>query len=131
LHRKQRPASWVTIEERIAVPAVIAEHAPKTEVVLVDCLTLWLSNLLYEWRDDDTATLQRKAREQTAEFTDACNSGKVIAVTNEVGSGIVPESALARRFRDVHGFMNQQMARAAAEVYLLVSGIPLRIKAVT
>ena len=128
LHRDSRPACWVTVEEPLNVPAVVAAHAPSADFLLVDCLTIWLSNLLYKWRELDTATVQEKTIEQVSELTTASRAGRVIAVTNEVGSGIVPESAVARRFRDLQGFMNQQIARAADDVYLLVSGIPVRIK---
>ena len=99
-----------------------------SNIVLVDCVTVWLSNLLFEWRSDDEMQLERKAREQAGGLIEASRSGHVISVTNEVGSGIVPESLVARQFRDLQGFVNQQLAQAADAVHLVVSGIPLQIK---
>jgi len=127
-HRSSRPASWLTVEEPIAVAEVAGRHASNTDIVLIDCLTVWFSNLLFEWRNDAPHTIERKAQEQIAELISISKRGNVIAVTNEVGSGIVPESFVARQFRDIHGFINQRVAQAADAVYLLVSGIPLRIK---
>jgi adenosylcobinamide kinase/adenosylcobinamide-phosphate guanylyltransferase len=127
-HRTSRPVSWHTVEEPLAVPGVVRSHASKSDFVLIDCLTLWLSNLLFEWRKNDATTVERKACEQARELAEASNQGTVIAVTNEVGSGIVPESSLARQFRDLQGLVNQQIARAAETVYLLTSGLPIRIK---
>jgi adenosylcobinamide kinase/adenosylcobinamide-phosphate guanylyltransferase len=128
LHRESRPGFWLTIEEPVAVPAAVAKHSASVDFVVVDCLTVWLSNLLYEWRVYEMAAVQQKTMQQADELITASRTGKVIAVTNEVGSGIVPESPLARRFRDLQGFMNQRIARAADNVYLVVSGIPLPVK---
>jgi adenosylcobinamide kinase/adenosylcobinamide-phosphate guanylyltransferase len=88
---------------------------------LVDCLTIWLNNLIFHNEDTVVATKELiKVLEQ--------RSDPVVLVTNEVGSGIVPENALARRFRDEAGRMNQIISQVADEVYLSVSGIPLQIK---
>ena len=127
-HRASRPAWWLTVEEPIAVADVAGRHASSTNVVLIDCLTVWFSNLLFEWRNDDPLLVERKTHEQVAKLISISKRGNVIAVTNEVGSGIVPESRVARQFRDIQGFINQQVAEAADAVYLLVSGIPLLIK---
>jgi adenosylcobinamide kinase/adenosylcobinamide-phosphate guanylyltransferase len=90
--------------------------------IVVDCLTLWLSNLMFAGVDDirsETANLLRIAIESPA---------AVILVTNEVGCGIIPDNALARRFRDLSGSMNQQAAAAAQEAYWMMFGVPMRIK---
>jgi adenosylcobinamide kinase / adenosylcobinamide-phosphate guanylyltransferase len=127
-HRSSRPICWRTVAEPLAVPDVVRTHASGSDFILIDCLTLWLSNLLFEWRDSDAATVERRACEQARELTEASTQGRVIAVTNEVGSGIVPESSVARQFRDIQGLINQQIARAADAVYLLTCGIPIQIK---
>jgi adenosylcobinamide kinase/adenosylcobinamide-phosphate guanylyltransferase len=127
-HRSSRPSCWRTVEEPLAVPDVVRAHASGSDFILIDCLTLWLSNLLFEWRDSDPATVERRACEEARELTEASTQGRVIAVTNEVGSGIVPESSVARQFRDIQGLINQQIARAADAVYLLACGIPMQIK---
>jgi adenosylcobinamide kinase / adenosylcobinamide-phosphate guanylyltransferase len=127
-HQESRPASWATVEEPIETAKAIACHVEEADVILIDCLTLWLSNLLFEWRDQDLTSIERRAREQAAKLINLSKRGNIIAVTNEVGSGIVPESLVARQFRDIQGLVNQQIARAADVVYLIVSGIPMRIK---
>jgi adenosyl cobinamide kinase/adenosyl cobinamide phosphate guanylyltransferase len=127
-HRADRPASWLTIEEPLAVPSVIEAHASGSDFILIDCLTLWLNNLILEWRNDSFAALEAKAYAQAEALITATRHTRVVAVTNEVCSGIVPEPPLARQFRDLQGFVNQQMARAADAVYLLTCGIPMRIK---
>jgi adenosylcobinamide kinase / adenosylcobinamide-phosphate guanylyltransferase len=127
-HRATRPGSWRTIEEPLAVPSVIEAHASESDFILIDCLTLWLNNLLLEWGSDSFATLETKAMAEAQALITAAQHGTVVAVTNEVGSGIVPESPVARQFRDLQGFLNQQMARAANTVYLLTCGIPMQIK---
>jgi adenosylcobinamide kinase/adenosylcobinamide-phosphate guanylyltransferase len=127
-HRSSRPICWRTIEEPLAVPDVVRAHASGSDFILIDCLTLWLSNLLFEWRDSDPAAVERRVCEQARELAEASTLGRVIAVTNEVGSGIVPESSVARQFRDIQGIVNQQIARAAGAVYVLTCGIPIQIK---
>ncbi|HUJ74144.1 MAG TPA: bifunctional adenosylcobinamide kinase/adenosylcobinamide-phosphate guanylyltransferase, partial [bacterium] len=94
--------------------------------VVVDCITIWISNLLLE----DEKFGESQAAEQATRLADAANraSAGVIVVTNEVGSGVVPDNELARRFRDCAGRANQVLAREAEEVYLCVSGIPVAIK---
>jgi adenosylcobinamide kinase/adenosylcobinamide-phosphate guanylyltransferase len=127
-HRESRPSSWITVEEPIGVPEATAHLAPKADIILIDCLTVWFSNLLFKWRDENPLTIERRAEEQSSQLIHASRYGNVIAVTNEVGSGIVPESPVARQFRDIHGILNQHVAKAADTVYFLVSGMPLRIK---
>lgn len=125
-HRREREAGgWVTVEAPLDLAAALRAQA--ADVVLVDCLTLWIGNLLHERGDDlDEAQVVRRA----GEVLDAARGrgGAVLFVTNEVGSGIVPDNPQARRFRDLAGRCNQVVAAGADEVVLLVSGIPLRVK---
>ncbi len=116
-HRANRGAEFATVEAPVELPAAI--RSVDGDAVVVDCLTLWLANILD--RDVDAATQQL---EDATRSSRAC----VILVTNEVGCGIVPDNALAREFRDRAGILNQRMAEIAAEVYLMVFGQPLRIK---
>lgn len=120
-HRADRDARWTTVEEPLDLPAAISAHSREDTVVLVDCLTLWASNLLLADRDAAAATLaltEAVARRQ----------GALILVANEVGLGIVPDNALARRFRDYAGTINQAVAAAVGEVVMMFAGIPMQIK---
>jgi adenosylcobinamide kinase/adenosylcobinamide-phosphate guanylyltransferase len=119
-HRKRRPAGWTIIEtphELADIFSRIDEAAP----VLVDCLTLWLSNRLLA-----DANLEKETEALVSVL--AHHMGPVVLVTNEVGSGIVPDNALARRFRDAQGRLNQRMAALADRVVLVVAGLPLVVK---
>jgi adenosylcobinamide kinase / adenosylcobinamide-phosphate guanylyltransferase len=118
-HRLERGDEFVTIEEPIEIVRVIGQS--KFDVLVVDCLTLWISNVILAQRDCDAEVERLATASQTA-------MGTVIFVTNEVGSGIVPDNALAREFRDRAGFLNQRIATIAQEVYLMAFGQPLRIK---
>jgi adenosylcobinamide kinase / adenosylcobinamide-phosphate guanylyltransferase len=122
LHRAERDATFTTIEEPLELAQSITQCAAQFDVILVDCLTLWVSNLLVQ----DATDIDERGAELAR--TAAATSAICIVVTNEVGCGIVPENALARRFRDHAGRLNQQAARAAREVYLLHFGIPSRLK---
>ncbi|MCS7078849.1 MAG: bifunctional adenosylcobinamide kinase/adenosylcobinamide-phosphate guanylyltransferase [Chloracidobacterium sp.] len=127
-HREERPAAWRVIEEPRALAAAYAQAA-EAGVVLVDCLTLLVSNWLLSMPDDADGCLT--ALETTlAAFlqTFARREQTVIVVSNEIGLGIVPDNALARRYRDLLGLVNQKVAAAATEVYWVVAGIPWRIK---
>ena len=120
LHRHQRADAWETTE----VPLDLAETLaglPLAQPVLVDCLTLWLSNLLLADRDPEAET------DLLATALDR-RRGPVVLVANEVGFGIVPDNALARRFRDAAGRLNQRVAATADRVVLTVAGIPVTVK---
>jgi adenosyl cobinamide kinase/adenosyl cobinamide phosphate guanylyltransferase len=120
-HRGERPRGWRTVEEPRRLSPVLRRFAGG--VVLIDCLTLWLANRMGDDPDFDPApTIEELRRALRA------RRAAVVAVTNEVGFGIVPETPLGRAFRDAAGFMNQQAAEAADEAYLLVAGRALRIK---
>jgi adenosylcobinamide kinase / adenosylcobinamide-phosphate guanylyltransferase len=119
-HRARRDCRWQTIEvPRDIAPALAA--APRGGAVLIDCLTLWLSNMMLAGAD-----LDRELEALDAALGAA--TGSVVAVTNEVGLGIVPDNALARRFRDAAGRLNQRLAARAERVVLMVAGIALTVK---
>jgi adenosylcobinamide kinase/adenosylcobinamide-phosphate guanylyltransferase len=120
-HRGGRDAAWRVIEEPLALAAAIDAEAADDRALVVDCLTLWLANLMAAGEDETAAT-----RDLLAALGKA--RGPVILVTNEVGSGIIPDNALARRFADAQGFLNQAVARDAAKVVLMTAGIPLLVK---
>lgn len=118
-HRARRPAGWCSVEEPVALADALARAAAPGTCVLVDCLTLWLSNVLLAGREDE---IDR--------FLAALPAlpGRILLVSNEVGSGIVPENSLARRFRDEQGRLNQRVAALAERVTLVVAGLPLLLK---
>jgi adenosylcobinamide kinase/adenosylcobinamide-phosphate guanylyltransferase len=120
-HRSHRGPDFTTIEAPVELPAAI--RSADGDAIVVDCLTLWLANILDQNIDAATFELE-SALEDAARASQAC----VILVTNEVGCGIVPDNALAREFRDRAGTLNQRMAQAASEVYWMVFGQPLRVK---
>jgi adenosylcobinamide kinase/adenosylcobinamide-phosphate guanylyltransferase len=129
-HRKARQqAGWRTIEETDDLPAALARTG-NSRVVLVDCLTLWVNNLLYEAEQAGRVMEESDVQKQCEAVLRACASlaGTVIFVTNEVGWGIIPENALARRFRDLSGRCNTVMAAGADEVVLVVCGLPTHLK---
>lgn len=123
LHRGERGGAFTTVEEPLELARVLRDP-PAADVVLVDCLTLWLSNLLV--RGDDEQAVARATDELCAVL--AARRRHVIVVTNEVGLGIVPENALARTFRDVAGRAHQQIAAIADEVYVAILGSVLRLR---
>lgn len=120
-HRQDRGPRWRTVEDPLDLPGTITRHAAPDTVLLVDCLTLWLSNLMLAERNSDRAAAQLVlAMGQVP--------GTLILVANEVGLGIVPDNALARRFRDAAGRLNQLVAATADEVVFIAAGLPLRLK---
>lgn len=122
-HREERGQGWDTLEEPKDIASKISGE-PGYGVVLIDCLTLWLANLIASGTDDGGI------EKGIDGLVGACklSSSKIIAVSNEVGLGIVPDNPLSRRFRDLSGIMNRRMAEAAMEVYFVASGIPLKMK---
>ena len=120
-HRRRRGTEWRVIEEPLELTNALQRACGDSRLVLVDCITLWLSNLLMLERDvgqeiDRLCMMLPGLR------------GKIILVSNEVGLGIVPENALARRFRDDAGFANQRIAAACDEVVVMVAGLALKLK---
>jgi adenosylcobinamide kinase/adenosylcobinamide-phosphate guanylyltransferase len=118
-HRARRGHGWITREAPRELVEALDAHG--TAPALVDCLTLWLSNLMLAGRDVDAEIdrLEDRLRRSTAEL---------VLVSNEVGSGIVPDNALARRFRDLQGSLNQRIAACTDRVVLVVAGLPVIVK---
>ena len=121
-HRAQRAGRFETIEEPLMLAHSVAETALTHDVILVDCLTLWITNLLGAGRD------VAEAVEQLATTLSSLDSCRVILVSNEVGLGIVPDNPLARTFRDLAGSTHQRMAEICDDVYFVVAGLPLTLK---
>lgn len=134
-HRKQRPAQWKTVEEPIRLGDTIAAHASLSTVVLVDCLTLWLSNVMFADTHDvpevGIVTLPALFHRERAALLHALASaqGEVILVSNEVGMGITPMGALTRAFLDEAGRLNQAVAAISDEAIFVAAGLPLILKA--
>lgn len=120
-HRARRGEGWLTIEEPLALVEALAREARSDRAILVDCLTLWLSNLMHEAADPE-----RAAKQLAAWLRDA--PGVVVLVSNEIGLGLVPETPLGRAFRDAQGRLNQIIAASAARVAFVAAGLPLWLK---
>lgn len=123
-HKKSRPSCWRTIEETKDISSILLDIQPPCELVIMDCLTFFVSNLLLEGVDEETILQEIK---KIVDIMRQVNYTTIV-VSNEVGGGIVPDSELGRRFRDIIGLANQIMAKSAREVYLIVSGIPVKLK---
>lgn len=124
LHKKARGSEWQTVEEPIAIVDRARQLGMKDQVILVDCITLWISNLLMKW--DDEAKIMKEV-EQLLEAVNK-NPSSFIFVSNEVGMGIVPAEPIARRFRDLAGTINQRIGEVADTMVFMISGIPLFLK---
>jgi adenosylcobinamide kinase/adenosylcobinamide-phosphate guanylyltransferase len=122
-HRARRPAEWLCVEEPLALADALHRHARADRCVLVDCLTLWLSNLL---GDAEPARFQR----ERAALLDTLPTlpGDILLVSNEVGQGIVPMGELSRRFVDEAGRLHQALAQTCERVFFVVAGLPLALK---
>jgi adenosylcobinamide kinase/adenosylcobinamide-phosphate guanylyltransferase len=125
LHREARPNHWQTFEEPLQLGQVLAQHAGAFDVMLIDCLTIFVANLLERAESDPDCIEQH-----IAAFLDALGGSpaSVVLVSNEVGSGVVPPYPAGRRFRDALGELNQRVAAIADNVVLLVAGLPLALK---
>jgi adenosylcobinamide kinase / adenosylcobinamide-phosphate guanylyltransferase len=120
-HRARRGPHWTTVEEPLDLAGVLPTLASPSAVVLVDCLTLWVTNLMMAERD--IAEEQRRLAASLGGL-----QGPVVFVSNEVGLGIVPDNAMARAFRDHAGRLHQEVAALADAVYFMVAGIPMTVK---
>lgn len=149
-HKKERGSDWDTYEEPLKIPDVLSDTKDKYSVIILDCLTLWLSNIMLTshgtGKEDNPPPLEKggkggfdnakkRIQELMNELISFKNSSRGIhhtsrlfIVSNEVGMGIVPENKPARQFRDLAGSLNQKVAEAADEVYLVTAGIPAKIK---
>ncbi|HEY4370573.1 MAG TPA: bifunctional adenosylcobinamide kinase/adenosylcobinamide-phosphate guanylyltransferase [Burkholderiales bacterium] len=134
-HRAQRPAHWQTAEAPLELAGALRRHAAPGRLVIVDCLTLWLTNLLFDGREHEAAEgviepPPAYAREHAA-LLEALPGlpGTVLCVSNEIGFGVVPLGALTRFFTDEMGRLNQAVAAQAQRVTLMVAGLPLELKA--
>jgi adenosylcobinamide kinase/adenosylcobinamide-phosphate guanylyltransferase len=123
-HRHDRGSVWDTYEEPLAVAELLQKLSGRYDLVLLDCLTLWLSNVMAH--SDSDGSVMNSADALVAAVRNF--QGVCIIVSNEVGLGIVPDNPLARKFRDWAGMLNQNMARASDEVYFTAAGIPMKIK---
>ncbi|MFC1479385.1 bifunctional adenosylcobinamide kinase/adenosylcobinamide-phosphate guanylyltransferase [Planctomycetota bacterium] len=123
-HQRDRGENWHTAEAPIELAATLKEHAQEGNVVLIDCLTLWISNLLIAGHT--TEEILAKA-EKLSKVVDS-SPCTVILVSNKVGSGVVPDNRLGRDFRDAAGLVNQEIARICSKVVLVTAGIPQVIK---
>ena len=124
-HRAERPAGWTTLEEPRDIVAAARRAAGAHDVVILDCVTVWVANLM-ERGDDDTAILA--AADDLAKLMRE-RLASLLVVSNEVGAGVHAPTALGRRFGDLLGFVNQRLAAAADQVTLMVAGLPLGVKA--
>jgi adenosylcobinamide kinase / adenosylcobinamide-phosphate guanylyltransferase len=120
-HQADRATGWVTVEAPTDLANAIKLNSQVDSILLIDCLTLWLSNLMIAERDIDAA-IERLANSVSVA------AGPLILVSNEVGFGIVPDNPLARRFRDFAGIVNQRLAAAVDEVQLVVAALPIKLK---
>lgn len=134
-HRAQRPAHWLTVEEPVRLAETLRANAAQNRCLIVDCLTLWLSALIFkgqagrQMEAGEAITCDRFWEERQALLaTLPTLPGKIILVSNEIGSGVVPENRLARRFADEQGRLNQDIATCCERVTLSVAGIPLSLR---
>ena len=123
-HQKERSQNWVTVEAPLDLPEAILQNSRRGDVILVDCLTLWVSNLLIETGDE------KKIEDTISQLIEVLEKAicPIVLVSNEVGTGIVPENRLARQFRDITGWVNQAVAKCANKVVWMVAGIPVTVK---
>ena len=124
-HKEERGGDWITVEEPMEIVDKISEFDSEETIILLDCLTLWISNLFMEYGDADEFI-----NSAIDEFIECLGNikGIVVVVTNEVGMGIVPDNELSRKYRDVAGSANQKIADIAKKVVAVMAGIPLVLK---
>lgn len=133
-HRERRDGRWTTVEETMALGAAIEKHSGPDTLVLIDCLTIWLSNLLFAERTEFPAVgaIAPSAcfHQERASLLQALENakGEVILVTNEVGQGVIPQGAVSRWFVDEAGRLNQAVAARCERAVLVVAGLPLMLK---
>ena len=128
MHRARRPAHWRTLEEPLNVADAVAPHLSSVDTVLLDCMTLWASNILLA--EENAARAEERLMGEIERLVERCRQGNVtlLVVSNEVGQGVVPAYPLGRQFRDVLGRANQLLARSADAVLYCIAGIPIELK---
>lgn len=124
LHRKRRDATWQTVEVPLQLTTILLRHQNEADVILVDCLSMWISNCLLAEMTD--AAIEEEVSQLATTVQKL--SVPVVLVANEVGLGLVPDNPLGRRFRDLAGLTNQQLAAACAKVVFVAAGLPLTLK---
>ena len=127
-HRQDRPAHWDTFEEPLAIAPLLQKLRQEYDILLLDCLTVWLSNSLYHFRRHPLNEIENRVLAQLSEITAAASGAHLVIVANEVGEGIVTTTKVGRIFRDLQGLANQRVAAAADRVLMMVAGIPIQIK---
>jgi adenosylcobinamide kinase/adenosylcobinamide-phosphate guanylyltransferase len=134
-HRANRPAHWLTIEEPVFLTQALKEYAAPDRCLIVDCLTLWLSALLFKGQGGDQLAaglplICPQFRTERQALLDALPGlpGEIVMVSNEIGSGVVPENRLARRFADEQGRLNQDIAAHCERVTMSIAGLPLSLR---
>ena len=123
-HKRERDKSWKTVEAPVELSAAINENSREGDVIIIDCLTLWINNLLMEIENPDV--INKCIHKLILAIKEA--KCPIILISNEVGAGIVPENKLARKFRDIAGFTNQKVAECADSVIWMIAGISVSIK---
>lgn len=135
-HREVRPITWETYEGFLNLPKIIVDKSNDFDCILLDCVTILITNLIFHYNKSNNIeeaefnVIEKLVLEEMKNIVNACKTIKseIIFVTNELGCGIVPENKLSRHFRDIAGNVNQFIAKNANEVYISVSGIPVKIK---
>ena len=133
-HQSSRPASWQTVESRRELATSISQLIPLPKVILVDCLTIWISNILLDAGEGTPfSEIERQMREEIDQFLEVVQKTNVsvIVVAGEVGMGVVPDSLLGRQFRDLHGWANQVLVRAASNSYLMIAGRAVNLDSIS
>jgi len=123
-HRMSRPKNWKVVEGPIDLMLAIKKNVENYKVILIDCITLWVSNLIFKRKTAEEISIETQKLVDTIKKTNS----RFIIVSNEVGLGVVPDTKLGRKFRDVAGRVNQIIAQNSNEVYFMVAGIPMKIK---
>lgn len=127
-HKRQRGDSWLVIEEPVKIADIIERIMGEHSLIVLDCLTLWVSNLITGQYGEYNVEDEYENFVKVLKLFKQSSGSQFVIVSNEVGLGIVPDNALARRYRDLAGMLNQMVSELADEVYFVVSGIPIKIK---
>jgi adenosylcobinamide kinase/adenosylcobinamide-phosphate guanylyltransferase len=126
-HRAYRAPAWSTVEEPLD-PASVVERTTPGDRILLDCVTLWMANIMWECRSLGAAVIEAHAQRSVRAFIESTAQRNVIVVSNDVGAGLVPLDPVGRRFRDIQGCANQELAAAADRAVWMVAGIPIDVK---